>query len=79
MTHDSDKQLDVTGTCCPWPLVRLAQLIRDMRPGERLCITGNDPLLKSSVEDYCKMHGHTIVEMTELDNRRMTIHIQLKG
>lgn len=79
MTQVTNRQLDVTGTCCPWPLVRLAQLVREMRPGERLCITGNDPLLKSSVEDYCKAHGHLITEVTELDNRQMTIHIQLKG
>jgi TusA-related sulfurtransferase len=79
MSNDKVKQLDVTGICCPWPLVRLAQTVREMRPGEHLCITGNDPLLQSSVTDYCKAQGHTLVEITVLDKRRLALRIQLKG
>ncbi len=79
MTDETLNHLDVTGTCCPWPLVRLAQAIRALRPGEQLRIVGNDPLLRSSVEDYCNTQGHAIVSVTDLGGRRVEIVIRLRG
>ena len=45
MTKIIDSRLDVTGVCCPLPLIQLAKTTRSLKTGQTLEITGNDPSL----------------------------------
>ncbi len=58
-----DRELDVTGTCCPLPLIHLAEAIGEMQPQQVLRITGDDPIFESGVRDFCHAKGHEIVDV----------------
>jgi len=66
----SQIQLDVCGTCCPLPLIRLAQAMNALAPGQTIEITGNDPIFESSVRDFCQVNGHHV-----LDVKRLPAHV----
>lgn len=60
------EQLDVRGTCCPLPLIRLAQKIKTLLPGQTVEVMGNDPIFESSVRDFCAANGHEVLETQSL-------------
>ncbi len=77
MTCDkSDKSIDVTGTCCPLPLIALTDAVRSMTAGQRLQIVGDDPVFERSIREFCQAHGHTILD-SQLDGRRITFILQI--
>ncbi len=71
-------QLDVTGTCCPLPLMLLAKAMESLTKGQSIEIIGNDPIFESSVRDFCKTNGHTIVKVRPGKKRSVSIIIQVK-
>ena len=80
MTDERDgKQLDVSGVCCPVPLIHLANAIQGMQAGETLLITGNDPVFETTVRDYCKANGHAVIDVQKGENRQVSIRISVRG
>lgn len=57
-----EMNLNVVGTCCPMPLIELAEAMKRLTKGQRLQITGNDPVFERGMRDYCQAGGHTIIE-----------------
>jgi TusA-related sulfurtransferase len=57
-----DKEIDVVGKACPFPLIAVAKAVRDMQKGQTVRITGNDPLFESTIIDFCREGGHTVQE-----------------
>jgi TusA-related sulfurtransferase len=79
MSQKIDSRLDVSGVCCPLPLIQLAKHVIGLAPGQTIEITGNDPIFESSVRDFCKANGHAILEVTPGDNRSVNILIRVGG
>ncbi len=79
MAADVDSRRDVSGTCCPVPLIQLAQSVRELRPGQTLEITGNDPIFEPSVRDFCQAHGHAVLEAAAGANHSVRILIRVGG
>lgn len=79
MTTDIDSHLDVCGVCCPMPIIRLAKSIRELKPGQTIEITGNDPIFESSVREFCRTNGHAVLDVTEADGRRVSVLIKAGG
>ena len=71
-----DKSIDVMGTCCLMPLVRMTEAISTMSPGQILEVTGDDPFFESGVRDYCLARGHAIVGVAA-SSRAFTIRIRI--
>ncbi len=67
MNEQIDSRLDVTGMCCPVPLICLAKVVADLKPGQMVEITGNDPVFESTVRDFCQVNGHAVAEVTATD------------
>ena len=44
-----DRTLDARGLACPMPIVKTAQLMKTMQPGETLEVTSTDP---GSIKDF---------------------------
>lgn len=79
MSKDVDAYLDVMGVCCPLPLIELAKAVMGLKAGQRLQITGNDPIFESSVRDFCKANGHAVIEAIPGGNRSVSILIRVGG
>jgi TusA-related sulfurtransferase len=70
-------QLDVCGVCCPLPLIELAKAAAKLSPGQVIEVTGNDPIFKSSVLDFCRANGHSVLEVRKEADHRISIKIQI--
>lgn len=79
MATDVDSRLDVSGACCPVPLIQLAKSVKNMTPGQTLEITGNDPIFESAVRDFCQANGHAVLEVTSGTNQSVTVLIRVGG
>ncbi len=79
MSIDVDLRVNVCGMCCPVPLIQLAQTIKNLRPGQTLEITGNDPIFESAVHNFCQSNGHTILEESSGDNHSLSYLIKVGG
>lgn len=72
-------RLDVSGVCCPMPLIQLAKAIKPLTSGQFLEITGNDPILAMSVRDFCQANHHAVIKEQEGACRRVTLLIKVGG
>lgn len=79
MTTDIDSRLDVCGVCCPMPIIRLAKSIRELKPGQMIEITGNDPIFESSVREFCHTNGHAVLDVKVAEGHRVTVLIKAGG
>jgi tRNA 2-thiouridine synthesizing protein A len=53
-----DARLDCRGLFCPEPVIRTAERVKGMEPGEVLEVVGTDPGLAVDIPAYCISHGH---------------------
>ncbi|MDD5249368.1 MAG: sulfurtransferase TusA family protein [Rhodocyclaceae bacterium] len=74
-----DLRLDVSGVCCPVPLIELAKSVRNLDAGQTLLITGNDPIFESSVRDFCLANGHAVVDVVAGARRSVSVLIRVGG
>lgn len=79
MTGHIGARLDVSGVCCPLPLLALAKAIKDLESGQKLEVTGNDPIFESSVRDYCQANGHAVLDAKGGDHRSVIVLIEAGG
>jgi tRNA 2-thiouridine synthesizing protein A len=73
----ADSVVDVSGVCCPLPLIQLARAIRELQPGQTLLIKGNDPLFEPAVTDFCTSNRHEILSVTPGEQGSVSIHIKV--
>ncbi len=76
---DADAVVDVSGVCCPLPLIQLARAVRTLKPGQTLLITGNDPLFEPAVTDFCTSNSHEVLAVTPGDNGCVSMRIKIGG
>jgi TusA-related sulfurtransferase len=79
MTKIIDSRLDVTGVCCPLPLIQLAKTTRSLKTGQTLEITGNDPIFEPTIRDFCLANGHEVLEVTVGEKHYVSILLQIGG
>ena len=63
MGKRNDETLDVRGLLCPIPILRTAQRIRDLPPGARIEVVGDDPAIVEDMPVWCEETGNRLVEM----------------
>ncbi len=59
------KTLDLRGLSCPLPIVKTAQAVRDLAPGELVEVLATDPGSVPDFEAWCRSTGNTLVERSE--------------
>jgi tRNA 2-thiouridine synthesizing protein A len=55
---DADKTIDCVGLYCPMPIVKTAQAIKEMKPGEVLEVIADDPGIKSDMPAWADKTGN---------------------
>ncbi|MCW3989381.1 MAG: sulfurtransferase TusA family protein [Candidatus Bathyarchaeota archaeon] len=74
MTPPTDKTLDLTGLYCPEPIFRTRIQLDNMKPGQTLKITADDPAAEEDIQRLIKRLGHTILEIqTDHETIQITI------
>ena len=64
---EKDATLDCRGLSCPMPIVKLAQKIKEIQPGQVLELLADDIGSKVDVPAWCNRTGNECLE-TEEDN-----------
>jgi TusA-related sulfurtransferase len=54
----ADARLDVLGLFCPVPIVRTAETMRRMLPGQVLEVLSDDRVILIDMPAWCASHGH---------------------
>jgi tRNA 2-thiouridine synthesizing protein A len=60
---DSSKVLDCTGMQCPLPVVKTAQAMKSMEPGETLELLATDPGVEPDMKAWSSRTGNELVEI----------------
>jgi tRNA 2-thiouridine synthesizing protein A len=68
--------LDVRGSCCPMPLIRLAKAVKGLEPGVTVEIIGDDPIFELGIREFCAARGYS-VESTRVDGREVSIELRI--
>jgi len=58
----ADKSLDCLGLFCPDPVFNTRLQLDEMKVGETLEVTADDPAAKSDIENLAKNLGHEVLE-----------------
>lgn len=57
--------LDASGLKCPQPVLKIAVISPDMRPGQMLEVIGDCPTFESDVRTWCERLKKTLVSVRE--------------
>jgi TusA-related sulfurtransferase len=57
------EHLDTTGMFCPVPILLTARRIREMAPGERLEVIGDDPGIVEDMPVWCEETGNRLCSL----------------
>lgn len=63
------KVVNVTGMCCPMPLIVVRKEITNMQKGETLQVEGDDPIFEESITDLCEVGGYEILSNEKVGSR----------
>jgi tRNA 2-thiouridine synthesizing protein A len=59
--------LDFRGLCCPMPIVKLAQIVRQLQIGEEVEAVATDPGVMSDVPAWARSTGNEVVCIEQRD------------
>jgi len=74
-----DLHLNVSGMCCPVPLIRLAASVKTMAVGQVVEVIGNDPLFETSVRHFCQANNHALLEVAPGEGHGVRMRIGVGG
>lgn len=57
--------LDTKGLRCPLPVLRARKALRDVAPGELLCVLATDPAAVEDFRAFCRETAHDFVACSE--------------
>ena len=63
----ADKNLDCIGLYCPMPIVKTAERIKSLAPGEVLEVIADDIGIKQDMKAWCEATGNELVGIEEAD------------
>ena len=61
----ADKSLDCLGLYCPMPIVKAAEKIKELKPGEILEVLSDDKGIKLDMPAWCQATGHEYLGLEE--------------
>lgn len=63
----ADESLDCIGLYCPMPIVKTAERIKSLAPGEVLEVIADDIGIKQDMKAWCEATGNELVGIEEAD------------
>lgn len=71
-----DRDINVLGKACPMPLITLAREVRNLKQGQIVQITGNDPIFEESIVEFCREGRHEVLE-TKREGKTISMVIKV--
>ncbi len=71
----ADLTLDARDLFCPSPVLKAAQAMDELAPGQLLRIVANDPAAEEDIQRWAKRAGHTLVEFGK-EGRELTFLVR---
>lgn len=66
---DIKLRVDASGLSCPLPIVRTAQAMKTVAPGELVELIATDPGSVKDIDAWSKSTGHALVEQGNADGK----------
>ena len=63
----ADRSLDCVGLYCPMPIIKTAEIIKQLKPGEVLEVVADDKGIKQDMPAWCQATGHELLGVDEKD------------
>ncbi|OGT20054.1 MAG: SirA family protein [Gammaproteobacteria bacterium RBG_16_57_12] len=60
--------LDARRLLCPLPVIRTQNKVKELAPGDTLAVICTDPGAQADIPAWCRVHGHTVLEIREQDH-----------
>jgi TusA-related sulfurtransferase len=73
----ADKEIDTKNETSPVPVVRIKKAIDDLKPGQLLKITSNDPASGADIMSWCKTTANELVHI-QCEGRKSIYYILKK-
>ena len=64
-TLPADEVLDCTGLACPLPVLKTAQAIKNLAPGQTLELLATDPGVEPDMRAWCSRTGNELLGITK--------------
>jgi tRNA 2-thiouridine synthesizing protein A len=74
----ADQTLDCIGLYCPMPIVKTAQKIKELAPGEVLEVISDDMGIKSDMPAWAKKTGNEYLGLEE-DGGEVRVYVRKPG
>lgn len=74
----ADKKLDCAGFFCPLPVVKTKLMLEEMKAGEILELTADDPGAEKDIPVFCRETGNELLRNGE-ENGNFIFYIRKKG
>jgi len=62
---EANQSLDCVGLYCPMPIVKTAEKMKGLKPGEVLEVVADDKGIKQDMPAWCKATGHEFLGIEE--------------
>jgi len=76
--NSPDDTLDCLGLYCPQPVIRTAQRVKTMRPGQVLEIIGDDPGIQIDIPAWCISNDHRLLGLEKRDDQ-FFLYLQVRS
>ena len=63
----SEHSLDARRLLCPMPVIKTQNLIKTLKPGDKLTVLATDPGVKQDIPAWCRINGHQLDRIEEKD------------
>ena len=61
----SEYEINARRLLCPMPVIRTQDAIANYVAGDRVRVFGTDPGMKQDIPAWCRINGHSIVEIID--------------
>ena len=70
----ADQSLDCIGLYCPMPIVKTAEVIKQLKTGEVLEVVADDKGIKQDMPAWCDITGHKFLGVEE--NGEIRVYVE---
>lgn len=70
-------ELDTRGLLCPLPVIRTAERVRSLAPGDELVIRASDPGATHDIPAWCRVHGHELLACDSAADDDFTLRLRV--
>jgi len=71
--------VDSRGRRCPQPVIDLARAAAGQPAGTELEVLSTDPAARHDVPAWCRLRGHELVAVTEVEPGTWSLVVRLRG